>query len=100
MRTTRRFSNFFLCLLFNLFLNFEWTIPAWILLALHFILGWSIWWFWLAIGLWLLDILIWMSFIRWAGSCRTDDPTKENKNPYSVKNKNPYSVNNQNNNNS
>ena len=70
-------------------LNIQWTIPAWILLVLHYVLDWSIWWFWLALGLWFIDIFLWMTFIGWAAKCsNTPDPPKENKNPYSAKNNN------------
>ena len=86
MRRTKRGGSFWLCLLVNLILNLEWTIPAWILLALHFWLGWSIWWFVLAVALWLLNTMFWMSIMGWAADCsNTPDPPKENKNPYSVK---------------
>lgn len=86
MRRTNRSGSFWLCLLLNMLLNLEWTIPAWILLALHFLFGWSIWWFVLALGLWVLNILLWMKLIGWAGACsREKDLPKENKNPYSVK---------------
>ena len=85
MRRTRRGGSFWLCLLVNMVLNLEWTIPAWILLTLHFWLGWSIWWFVLALALWLVDILFWMKVMGWAADCgNTPDPPKENKNPYSV----------------
>lgn len=86
MRTTGRTGNFFLCLLFNMIINLEWTIPAWILLALHFIFDWRILWFWIALGVWFLSILLCMSIIRWASSCSTPSPYKENKNPYSATN--------------
>ena len=86
MRRTQRSGGFWLCLLFNMLLNLEWTIPAWILLVLHFWLDWSIWWFVLALGLWVLNILFWMKLMGWAADCGNEkDPPKENKNPYSVK---------------
>lgn len=86
MRRIKRGGSFWLCLLVNMALNLEWTIPAWILLVLHFWLGWSIWWFVLALGLWIVDILFWMKVMGWAADCsNTPDPPKENKNPYSVK---------------
>ena len=86
IRRTRRSGGFGLCLLLNMLLNLEWTIPAWILLVLHFWLNWSIWWFVLALGLWILNILFWMKLMGWAGDCASQkDPPKENKNPYSVK---------------
>jgi len=86
MRRTKRGGSFWLCLLVNMVLNLEWTIPAWILLVLHFWLGWSIWWFVLALVLWIVDILFWMKVMGWAADCsNTPNPPKENKNPYSVK---------------
>jgi ABC-type transport system involved in Fe-S cluster assembly fused permease/ATPase subunit len=86
IRRTKRSGSFWLCLLLNMILNLEWTIPAWILLALHFIFDWSIWWFVLALALWVLNILFWMKLMGWAADCsREKDPPKANKNPYSVK---------------
>lgn len=83
MRMTKRAGNFFLVLLFNMLLNIEWTIPAWILLALHYLCDWNIIWFWVALGVWLLNILLWMSFIGYASNCGSEKPHRENKNPYS-----------------
>ena len=86
MRRARKRGNFFLTLLFNLLLNLEWTIPAWILLACHYLFDWSIKWFWLALALWVVYILLCMKFMglatRWGN---IPDRPKENKNPYSVK---------------
>ncbi len=65
-------------------INLEWTIPAWILLAMHFVFGWKILWFWIALGVWLLSIILWMNIISWASGCSKTDLPKENKNPYSV----------------
>ena len=85
MKRTKRNGGFLLGLLLNMLLNLQWSIPAWILLVMHFWLDWSVWWFWLALVLWFLDILFWMIFMDWAGDCsNTPDPPKENKNPYSV----------------
>lgn len=86
MRRTVRNSSFWLCLLINLLLNLEWSIPAWILLALHIWLDISIWWFIGALTLWMLGILAGMWIMGWAASCGNEkDPPKENKNPYSKK---------------
>lgn len=86
MRRTVRNSSFWLCLLINLLLNLEWSIPAWILLALHIWLDISIWWFIGALTLWMLGILAGMWIMGWAASCGNEkDPQKENKNPYSKK---------------
>ena len=86
MKKVRKAGNFWLCLLVNMLLNLEWTIPAWAFLAMHFLLGWPIWLFWVALGLWLLNILLWMDILGWASRCsNTPDKPKENKNPYSAK---------------
>ena len=83
-RSTR--GSFFLCLLINLLLNLEWSIPAWILLALHLWLDISIWWFVVGLAFWILRILVDMWILGWAARCGNEkDPPKENKNPYSAK---------------
>ncbi len=78
--------NMVICLLLNMVLNLDGTIPAWILLALHIWLDLSIWWFWLALGVWFLIIVLRMMLFAWANRCATPDRPKENKNPYSVGN--------------
>ena len=84
MRMSKRAGNFFLVLLFNMVLNFELSIPAWILLALHYFLGWRILWFWIALGIWILSIVLWMEFLGFASDCSNEKPYRENKNPYSA----------------
>lgn len=87
MRKNQRSGNFLLCLIFNMLINLEGLIPAAVLLALHFILGWSVWWAVLAAALWIVWLILWMSFIGWASRCgSTLDRPKDNKNPYSVGN--------------
>lgn len=86
MRKTKRSGSFLLCLLINLLLNPEWSIPAWILLGLHFWLNISIWWFVGALALWFGSIFLQTLFFGWLASCGSQkDPPKENKNPYSKK---------------
>lgn len=82
-----RIKEFFVCLLFNMLINLEWTIPAWILLVTHFVFGWGIMWFWIALGVWFLGIILWMIVIGWASKCSGCDIPKKNINPYSVGNK-------------
>ena len=85
MKRTGRTGNFLLCLLINLLLNLEWSIPAWILLALHFWLDITLWWFWGALLLWIARVWAGMWLMGWAAKCSSEkDPPKENKNPYSV----------------
>ena len=75
-----------LWMLINLLLNLKRSIPAWILLALHFWLDISIWWFVGGLALWILSIWLEMWFVGWAAYCGNQkDPPKENKNPYSVR---------------
>lgn len=87
MRRTTFSGNLILVWLLNLLLNLHWSIPAWILLALHFLLGWPIWLFWTAIVLWILLTVFFTWFIRSANKySNIPDPVKENKNPYSATN--------------
>lgn len=80
-----RRGSFWFCALINLLLNLDWSIPAWVLLALHFFLGWSIWWFVGAVVLWFGAVVLWTAFLSWAGACSNiKDKPKENKNPYSA----------------
>ena len=80
-------KGFLLTLLVNLFLNFRGSIPAWILLVLHFWLGISWIWFAIALGVWILWQVIWMFIMGWAAGCSNEpQPHRENKNPYSAKN--------------
>ena len=76
-------GNFFLALILNLVFNLEWVIPAVILLVLHFTTGLPIYWFWIALGLWLGIILIMTLALGWAGKSSAPPPPRENKNPYS-----------------
>ena len=82
MRRTNFTGNFFTALLVNMLLNLEWSIPAWIFLALHFIFGLSIVFFIAALAVWILVIIFWMKVIGWASNCKTP-PTPKNINPYS-----------------
>lgn len=86
MRKAKSGGAFFLSFIINLLLNLEWSIPAWIFLALHFLLEISIRWFVGGLAFWLLSILVDMWLISWAARCGNEkDPPKPNKNPYSVK---------------
>ena len=86
MRRVKNTGGFLLCAVINLLLNFEWSIPAWILLALHIWLEISVWWFAGGLALWVLRVLLGMWFMRWATRCgNIKEQPKENKNPYSVK---------------
>ena len=86
MRRPKRQGGFLLSLLLTLLFNLEWTIPAWIFLALHFWKGISILWFICSILLWMLFVMLKLfvfgSLTR-AGNYK--DPPKVNKNPYSSK---------------
>lgn len=84
MRKPRKQNGFLLCFLMNLVLNLEWSIPAWILLALHFWLEISIWWFAGALALWLGLMLGQTLVIKWANNSSEPPKPQENKNPYSV----------------
>ncbi|MBQ7299614.1 MAG: hypothetical protein IJW77_07220 [Clostridia bacterium] len=91
MKRVRFNGNGMLALLINLLLHLEWSIPAWILLILHFLIGLSVLWFWAALAAWICGILLWSYLVGrlygWANRCAdTPDPPKKNVNPYSVGN--------------
>jgi len=79
-------SNFWLAYLLNVALNFEWCVPALILLGLHFWLGVPIYFFWIALAVWLIGPLIFMLTVELVKKSIPEDKPQENKNPYSVKN--------------
>ena len=77
-------SGFGMSLLWNFLLNLSWSLPAWILLILHFYRGWSIIWFWIALSAWLIIVLIASFGLKFVHKCSTaEKPFRENKNPYS-----------------
>lgn len=79
-------GGFFIALGFNLIFNLEWTIPAWLLLALHFIFDISLWWFAGAMLIWLSITALYTIFLCWVSKVsNTPEIKKENKNPYSAK---------------
>ncbi len=83
--------GFFAALGINLIFNLEWTIPAWILLALHFIFEISLWYFAGAIALWVIGVAVkTIVFSRLIREGNRPDPPKENKNPYSSSGYKPY----------
>lgn len=77
-------GGFFAALGINLIFDLEWTIPAWILLVLHFVFDISILWFIGAIALWVVGVGVKTAVFSWLirEGNRPELP-KENKNPYS-----------------
>lgn len=78
-------GSFFITLLWNLLMKFGWSIPAWILLAAHYLFGLPLWLFWLALGIWLGYVLLLTILIAWGNYC-SGEPAESgpNKNPYSI----------------
>ena len=84
-------KNFFkrlLSVLLSLLFHWYWSVPAWILLALHFIIGIPIWWFVAALAAWIIGVIVFMRVVGWL-------TYMGNKKEQENKNKNPYSVNNE-----
>lgn len=82
----RKNGGFWLCLILNIIFNAEWTVPAWILLGLHFWIQLSIWYFVAALALFFLYVTLVTAFLCWASSCgNIPNENKENVNPYSQK---------------
>ena len=77
-------NGFFSALLINLVFDLEWTIPAWLLLAAHFIFDISLWWFAGALAVWVIGVAIKTAVLSWLVHIgNIPDPPKENKKPYS-----------------
>ncbi len=90
MKSPQVNGGFFVVLGINLVFNLEWTIPAWILLAAHFIFKISIWWFIAALILWILGVAVKTAVLSWLVSAgNIPDKPRENKNPYSQTNYKP-----------
>ncbi len=82
MKRTRKGGGFWFCLLFNLLLNAQWSLPALLCLGLHFWLGLSIWWFITTLGLWVLLTVLWMLFFGWSAGLESPaDRLRTNKRP-------------------
>lgn len=67
------------------------SLPAWVTLILHFVIDLPIWWFWATLGVWIFAGVVRylvIVFARWGGN--SEEPSKENKNPYSKKNDDYY----------
>lgn len=79
--------DFFVYLMINLATSLEWSVPAWILLILHYTRGWSIYLFWAALAVWIAITVFKMLLLRLANKLGDSPaPQQENKNPYSAKN--------------
>ena len=86
-------GGFFLCLLWHALLYSFWTLPAWVLLVLHITVGLPIVWFWAALGVWLLVVVLRTLLVIFARYCSAHRiPVPENKNPYSNKVRDPYAA--------
>ena len=80
----KRDGGFWLCFLMNLIFDLEWSIPAWLLLILRFVLDWSIWLFVAALVAFFVGVFLKTAFFSWAASVgNTPDVPKKNLNPYS-----------------
>ncbi len=86
MKNRPKGNGFVSALLINLIFDLEWTIPAWLLLAAHFIFKISIRWFVAALIVWVIAVAIKTAVFSWLVHIgNIPDPPKENKNPYSSK---------------
>lgn len=108
MKVPKISKGFFLSILINLLINWVGSIPAWVLLALHFWLGIPVFWFWIAFFIWFarhfLFVVIMSAIYGIAYKMRdksrekilknqgegelqfsTQNKARSNKNPYSSK---------------
>ena len=88
LRFLGRVVRFFLYYLLALVFHWEGLVPAVVLLVLHFWPGIPLFWFFIALGLWLLFVLIRMIFFRFAIRASAEPtPYRKNRNPYSYRSK-------------
>ena len=86
-------KGFSLLLFWHMALYALWTLPAWILLVLHYAAGVPIVWFWLALGVWAAALVLRSLLILWTRYCvRHHTPVPGNKNPYSQTVRDPYAA--------
>lgn len=79
-------GGFLASLLLNFAVNIGWTVPAWILLILHFVTKLSIWVFWAAVAVFVLVIIITTAAVFMAAKDgEAPEAVKQNVNPYSSK---------------
>lgn len=85
-RGASKFLGFLTSFLLTSFWHLRWTVPAWVLLGLHFWLGISVWWplscFAIFFAIMLIRCLLLNSLVS-VGSYT--DRAKPNVNPYSAK---------------
>lgn len=78
-------GGFFGALFASLVAHIGWSIPAWGLLAAHYLLHWPMWVFWVALGLWLGYVMFVTVVVVWGNAMgNLPDESRPNKNPYSV----------------
>ncbi len=85
MRRAAPDCGFWLCLLLNVIFHIQWSVPGFLLLLLHFVLGWPLWYSLVAFGVWfgyVLTVTIILSCLSRLDNTGPD--YRENKNPYSV----------------
>ena len=82
-RFLARAGRFLFSYLLSLVFHWEGLIPAVLLLVLHFWPGIPLYWFFIALGLWMLFVLIRVLFFRFAIRSSVPTPFQPNRNPYS-----------------
>lgn len=82
-RFLARAGRFLFSYLLSLVFHWEGLIPAVLLLVLHFWPGIPLYWFFIALGLWMLFVLIRVLFFRFAIRSSAPTPFQPNRNPYS-----------------
>ena len=86
MTRKHTFNDIMLCVLFNMFTEIKYLIPAVLLFILHFITGMSLLFSLLAFLIWIIYVLIRTAIIAFANKYNEVEIVHhDNKNPYSAK---------------
>ena len=82
----KKFWQYVLNFVLSLLFHWYWSIPAWILLILHFIFGISVWWSVGAFVLYVIGVRVFVHAVGWLVHMgNEDEKPQKNKNPYSTR---------------
>ena len=85
----KKFFQYVLNFILSLIFHWYWSIPAWILLILHFAFGISVWWSVGAFILYVIGVRIFVHAVGWLVYMgNQDEKPAKNKNPYSNRKRN------------
>lgn len=75
-----------MAILLRMFWNYRMSIPAWLLLAAHFLFDVPLWLFFLALAFWVVYAVVMTLLLCWVRRCGSEPtPPRKDINPYAAK---------------